>query len=340
MILVWSNLFGLPKKDITHSSRFPTACLNNNITITFNKSRLQQAFAVVFPWTGMRRATQLPSKAFGNQKFVFMTKESPATDMLGRGDGGRYRHFDNFFDMSSTYRADSEIPLPYFKWYFENDTSGINSESEYVRVTKGKTKMAAWCVSNHHLVASKRDNVANALKKHGVDIDIYGSNHLSCPRSKEKQCIDMISNKYKFYLSFENSNCREYITEKFFKIFNLKLVPVVLGGGDYASVIPESGFIDVASYKSIKDLAEYLIKLDKNDTMYLEHLKWKFNKTVVTESPTMSMFCTLNDLLSDNPSAGSRQKYSDLKAWWYTGQCVTGPQQFDRTFLNEFYKYE
>ena len=37
-----------------------------------------------------------------------------------------------------------------------------------------------------------------------------------CPRNKAKQCFQMLNKEYKFYLAFENSNCRDYITEKFF----------------------------------------------------------------------------------------------------------------------------
>ena len=37
-------------------------------------------------------------------------------------------------------------------------------------------------------------------------------------------------NEYKFYLAFENNNCQDYVTEKFFKILHLRnTIPIVRG---------------------------------------------------------------------------------------------------------------
>ena len=39
----------------------------------------------------------------------------------------------------------------------------------------------------------------------------------------------MVSKKYKYYLAFENSNCVDYITEKFWDSLKHKLLPIVMG---------------------------------------------------------------------------------------------------------------
>lgn len=57
---------------------------------------------------------------------------------------------------------------------------------------------------------------ARELSKY-IQVDIYGAcGSLRCPRSQSQTCFDMLDEDYKFYLAFENSNCKDYITEKFF----------------------------------------------------------------------------------------------------------------------------
>jgi alpha-1,3-fucosyltransferase len=48
--------------------------------------------------------------------------------------------------------------------------------------------------------------------------------------------MEMLDKGYKFYLSFENSLCSDYVTEKFWKILNFNIVPIVLGGANYEKV--------------------------------------------------------------------------------------------------------
>ena len=52
-----------------------------------------------------------------------------------------------------------------------------------------------------------------------VDVDIYGKcGKLKCSRTNETECYLQVEQNYKFYLSFENSVCEDYVTEKFFNV--------------------------------------------------------------------------------------------------------------------------
>ena len=74
----------------------------------------------------------------------------------------------------------------------------------------------AWFVSNCR-ETNNRKQYAQELQKY-IPVDIYGKcGTKTCPRSTETECFEMLNRDYKFYLAFENANCKDYITEKFFK---------------------------------------------------------------------------------------------------------------------------
>ena len=74
------------------------------------------------------------------------------------------------------------------------------------------------------------------LRKY-INVDIYGKcGHLNCPRSQENNCWEKVDKYYHFYLAFENSICKDYVTEKFFNAMERYVVPIVLGGANYSAI--------------------------------------------------------------------------------------------------------
>lgn len=43
------------------------------------------------------------------------------------------------------------------------------------------------------------------------------------------------------------------------------IVPVVYGGVDYTQYAPPNSYVNVADFATIKELADYLLLLDKNE---------------------------------------------------------------------------
>ena len=115
-------------------------------------------------------------------------------------------------NWTASYRTDSVLNTPYERFTpFLNATRLAKKPLE--NYARGKSKMAAWFVSNCY-AASGRNNYINELKKH-IPVDIYGRCGKSCPKRNMK-CFEQLNTDYRFYLSFENSNCKDYITEKVF----------------------------------------------------------------------------------------------------------------------------
>ena len=83
---------------------------------------------------------------------------------------------------------------------------------------------------------------------------------------------------YKFYLSFENANCLDYITEKFFTALKTEdVIPIAFGGAsvdDYATSAPPHSFIHVDDYPTVQALANKLEYLAQNLTAYKEYFWW------------------------------------------------------------------
>ena len=177
-----------------------------------------------------------------------MLMESPTLD---------YVNYDNrlkgFFNWTMTYRLDSDIPKPY-GFLADKNSSGNHFNltllkdrewrkqspadliyPEEIRKRANRKKLVAWVVS-HCRTKSNREGYVREMQKY-IQVDIYGKCGTPA-KCKNRSCDDLLED-YKFYLSFENSICKDYVTEKFFSKLG-RIVPVVLGGlsGDYTRMAP------------------------------------------------------------------------------------------------------
>lgn len=141
-----------------------------------------------------------------NQIWIYFTLEAPYSLPSFVG-------LENIFNWTATYRRDSTIVAPYAKWTPFDPP--VESPSLGRNFAAGKTKQVAWFVSNCG-ANNNRFEYAKELGKY-IDVDIFGlCGNDDCPKYNA-DCWERLNEDYKFYLSFENSNCRDYITEKFFE---------------------------------------------------------------------------------------------------------------------------
>ena len=89
--------------------------------------------------------------------------------------------------------------------------------------------------------------------------------HFRTKVQKEDGCFKKLASQYKFYLSFENSICDEYVTEKLTRAFASNVVPIVFGGANYSQITPPNSVINVDNFETIESLANYLTELDHNE---------------------------------------------------------------------------
>jgi alpha-1,3-fucosyltransferase len=242
------------------------------------------------------------TKRMSSQRYVALRVEPPVDPPVGYSI--KKDLLENFFNWSMSYRQDADIQLPYgtIRPLQEREKPGrrwkrIRTMNES---KNGSSAIVAWMVS-HCSTDSKREDYVKELRKF-IDVDIYGKcgNNLKCKSDKingmsSSECYDMIESKYKFYLSFENSICPDYVTEKFFRIAQLdSVVPVVYGGADYSRIAPPHSYIDARQFEP-KKLADYLKKLDADDALFEEYLRWKDHYVVENsrEIAIQNAFCDL-----------------------------------------------
>ena len=108
---------------------------------------------------------------------------------------------------------------------------------------------------------------------------------LKCNTDDNQGCRDMIADKYMFYLSFENSICKDYITEKFFDPLQTNIVPVVFGRANHSEISPPHSFIDASRSETPEALANLLTKIANNEALYANYFWWKDYYSVGGFSP-------------------------------------------------------
>ncbi|XP_059139274.1 alpha-(1,3)-fucosyltransferase C-like [Physella acuta] len=236
-------------------------------TVDLTGTRKQEADVLIF-FVGYLKG-EPPARPRG-QIWVKAMWESP----VNYDYPSPYESWRSVFNWTYNYRVDSDIFAPnnLFVW---RDRDQLLSDGEYVQIAKNKTKMAAWFVSNC-ATQSRRHEFTEQLQEY-MDVDIYGQcGTLKCPMN-QGQCEQMLTTTYKFYLSFENSLCKDYLTEKFYRNFaeRLHVIPIARGGFDYQKYIPPGGFVDSSQFSNNTELAKYLIDLGNDILRYAQMLKEK-----------------------------------------------------------------
>ncbi|KAH9278673.1 Glycoprotein 3-alpha-L-fucosyltransferase A [Echinococcus granulosus] len=189
-------------------------------------------------------------------------------------------------DIFITYLPWSQVPYMYPMFLRKTNRGKKFTSSEVAALLaknsthllplnhRKRRKLIAWLVSNGS-PKNNRDSFAYLISNF-ISVDVYGGMGRETPPGRDP--LQWISEHYKFYLAFENSNCRYYITEKVtVNALRNGMVPIVLGAykEDYESVLPPYSYINVDDFKSISELVQYLLYLDRNDTAYAEYFAWK-----------------------------------------------------------------
>ena len=306
IILVWTKWFGQSVWPDLSAGMLPCAKHNINVScrITYDKKEYEHSDLVAFHGRGADFGPDNlpdPSKRPPRQRWVYYNRESPVNQgILANPSVGK--KFNGLFNWTMTYRLDSDIDYRYARI-----VPGKHPDEYHL---KPADKMAVAVISN---CQSDRLNYVRQLQKY-IPVHLYGScgTH-RCPTRGD--CFATLKKMYSFYLSFENSICKDYVTEKFYSnalVHNM--LPVVINGGDFnnPTVAPPGCCIKASDFKSPKELAEHIKKVASNSTLYNSHFKWHSKYTVQGDSRS-NRFCRVCQKLHTDLE---RKIYDDLHGWY------------------------
>ncbi|KAG8193811.1 hypothetical protein JTE90_029545 [Oedothorax gibbosus] len=293
-ILLWTKFFGVTNYVPEYTS---LGCPVQKCFVTSNRDYLNKSDAVIFHLRDMN-VDDMPPWRIQSQIWILLHHESPphTPDIL--------KNMGEMFNWTATYRYDSEIFLSPVVRKMDKEVSVAQHHNRY------KKKMVAWLVSNCH-TPSKREDFVEELQKH-IPVDIYGTcGTMLCMPKMSDECYNRLSKTYRFYLSFENSICKDYVTEKFFNILGTNMVPVVMGGANYTVVAPPNSFIDALSFETPSDLARFLLQVAKDDKKYDSYFVWKKSYQLYSEH----YVCDICKKLYEPKIKHS--VYLNISNWWF-----------------------
>lgn len=232
--------------------------------LSTDRADFSSADAVIFPLP-TSQGRMPTAKGHPDQLWVLWSQESavhfPALDDPT---------FCGQFDLRATYRLDSDVPIPYIRWYSFDHLAPI------VPLAERRTVLAsAWVSSGWDRCG--RDDYLRQLMQH-VQIDSYG---------KVEHNIDVVDDRgpatklatiagYRFTIAFENSVAHDYVTEKLFQPLLAGSVPIYRGAPNVAEFLPaEHCCIDANSFSSPEALGEFLTSM--TDDEYAGYHRWRSN---------------------------------------------------------------
>ncbi|XP_069113402.1 alpha-(1,3)-fucosyltransferase C-like [Argopecten irradians] len=290
----------------------PKQCRYTNCRWSVDKYLHSVSDVIVFHGPSLDR---IPIIRSPDQTWVMISLESP----LNFGPNYKLPAWKSVFNWTMTYRKDSDIYFPYSEVIKKEN---FKDDQNYTQVLKDKKYSISWAVS-HCGAASERDKYVEYLNSYVDDINTFGKcGKFYCGEWEDSEiCFTKMAKEHKFVLSFENSFCTDYITEKAFIPYTENIVPIVRGGSKYSTFLPKGTYIDTNDFTTVKELADHIIEIDRHRNMYQDILTRKNQYTLSPKTATYQRaICQVCEKL--NTEQNRITTYSDITAWlWKNGGC-------------------
>uniref|UniRef100_A0A7E4VBY0 Fucosyltransferase n=1 Tax=Panagrellus redivivus TaxID=6233 RepID=A0A7E4VBY0_PANRE len=247
---------------------------------------------------------------------VLFTMESPVNTEISD-------NLLNQFDYVLSYRNGTlNSKRPYDR--FVNISPSSHKDTYYnvseVREAILAKKKPLLVLVSHCSTPSKREVYIEALSQY-IPVTVLGS----CSDSPcDEECQRQAIRDHYFHLSFENSICEDYVTEKFWRMKEL-IVPVVLSRQIVAQVAPGDSFIAVDDFSSAAELAVFLYRLMEDERRYEGYFNWT-KSYLKTTAPTTAACELCTSILSNraafaHPGPHPQFTAPAVESWLNSGHC-------------------
>ena len=282
--------------------------ITNADAINFHLSGLWDKY-----WSiGTRSVIKLPKYRRPDQVWVISNMEPP------QHLWGDLKVFNGLFNWTQWYRTDSDI-----KWLYGGPYKLNKTEEEHAIIQMSKRnifneKSREICGRISNCMDSNRRYTIISEMQHYLDIDMYGLcyNH-PCGNTRHEQdtsCNNVIK-QYKFYLAFENNDCKDYVTEKYWYSLEREQIPIVNWKLLNRNMVIPNSFINIYDFKDIESLTRYIKEVSENETLYNSYFDWK--KTYANWHQCTA--CQICEALHDKDRTA--QVYEDFDSWVRNDIC-------------------
>ncbi|KAG0042823.1 Alpha 1,3 fucosyltransferase [Gryganskiella cystojenkinii] len=213
----------------------------------------------------------------GKKALILNSLESPKQFQIKSEWTSIFTHLWSYSfnaDFVSTYFESGRGPGTFLNYILSKPVHTIQEKNDF----RKELAPIAWVVSSCTSLNGRHFYINQLLKY--TNIDIYGH----CMRNKEwpvhpngTPFTDReVVARYKFYLSIENSNCDDYVTEKIERPYALGVVPILDGPKDYSRFLATNhSSLRLDDFATPEQLALRVHQLDKDDAAYLRYLDYK-----------------------------------------------------------------
>lgn len=253
-ILIWTYQKGKDNLNMLkgQNSFIKQNCKFTNCFISRNKNLLKNDYthfdAILFHGENFKwNSEKLPKRRSWQQKYVFVSKEPADENPICNGKT------NNYFNWTWTYKLDSDIISPFIKvknkigtiigpklnmkWITDTPISH-ELRDKLKRKSKDVILIEENCRNIRHNFFynfTVLNELKTALELFNLNLDIYGPcSSNKCPNNNFTNCLNLVEREYRFYLVFERSFTKDYVTKNLLNALNHYSVPILLGNYSYS----------------------------------------------------------------------------------------------------------